>query len=118
MQKLKLLFACFFLSIIYSVAQTTVIDSIISGGIYRNYRIYIPAAYTGTTARPLVFDLHGYTSSASAEQSYSNFMPIADTANILMVYPNGTLLSGQPYWNAGFGPGVNDIQFISNLIDT
>ncbi|HEY0031110.1 MAG TPA: T9SS type A sorting domain-containing protein [Bacteroidia bacterium] len=101
-----------------SLAQTTVIDSILSGGIYRNYRIYIPAVYTGTTARPLVFDLHGYTSSASAEQAYSNFMPIADTANIIMVYPNGTLSGGQPYWNAGFGGAVNDIGFISDLIDT
>jgi len=90
-----------------------------SGGIYRNYRVYIPAAYTGTTARPLVFDLHGYTSSASAEQAYSNFAPIADTANVIFVYPNGTLDgSSQPYWNAGFGTAMDDIGFISNLIDT
>ena len=115
----KLLLSTFaLLTITFSIAQTTIIDSIMSGGIYRNYRLYIPAAYTGTTARPLVFDLHGYTSNAAAEQLYSNFMPIADTANVLFVYPNGTLLSGQPYWNAGFGPGVDDIGFISNLVDT
>jgi polyhydroxybutyrate depolymerase len=114
----KLLLAAFILLSSNAVAQTTIIDSIFCGGIYRNYRIYVPAAYTGASSRPLIFDLHGYTSSASAEQSYSNFKPIADTADIIMVYPNGTLLSGQPYWNAGFGPGVDDIQFISNLIDT
>jgi len=101
-----------------SFSQTTVIDSIVSGGIYRNYRIYIPAAYNGSTAWPLIFDLHGYTSSAANEQLYSNFKPIADTAHFLVVYPNGTLLSGQPFWNAGFGATVNDIQFISNLIDS
>jgi polyhydroxybutyrate depolymerase len=112
------IFLLFTLLNIFAVAQTTIVDSIMCGGIYRNYRLYIPAVYTGATARPLVFDLHGYTSNATQEQSYSNFKPIADTANILMVYPNGTLLSGQPYWNAGFGPGVDDIQFISNLIDT
>jgi len=90
-----------------------------SGGIYRNYRVYVPAAYTGTTARPLVFDLHGYTSNATAEQAYSNFAPIADTANVIFVYPNGTLDgSSQPYWNAGFGTAMDDIGFISNLIDT
>lgn len=99
-------------------AQTTVIDSIYTGGMYRNYRIYIPAAYTGTTAWPLVFDLHGYTSSASAQQAYSNFMPIADTAHFLTVYPNGTLSGGYPYWNAGFGGSVNDVAFISALIDS
>ncbi len=115
----KLLLSIFVLFATIANAQKTVIDSIFSGGIYRNYRVYIPAAYTGTTARPLVFDLHGYTSSAIAEQGYSNFMPIADTANVIFVYPNGTLDgSSQPYWNAGFGKAMDDIGFISNLIDT
>jgi polyhydroxybutyrate depolymerase len=59
----KLLLSIFVVFSIIASAQTTIIDSIISGGIYRNYRIYIPAAYTGTSARPLIFDLHGYTSS-------------------------------------------------------
>lgn len=115
----KLLLSILLFVSAFSFAQTTVIDSIISGGIYRNYRVYIPAAYTGATARPLVFDLHGYTSNASAEQAYSNFAPIADTANVIFVYPNGTLDgSSQPYWNAGFGTAMDDIGFISNLIDT
>ncbi len=114
----KLLFSFFVVCSTIASAQTTIIDSIISGGIYRNYRIYIPAAYTGASARPLIFDLHGYTSSALYEQAYSNFMPIADTANLIMVYPNGTLSGGQPYWNAGFGGTVNDVAFISDLIDT
>ncbi|MES2591924.1 MAG: T9SS type A sorting domain-containing protein [Bacteroidota bacterium] len=113
-----LLTGLFIQTSLFLFSQTTVVDSIVSGGIYRSYRVYIPAAYTGSTARPLVFDLHGYTSNASSEQFYSNFMPIADTANFLVVYPQGTNLNGQPYWNAGFGPGVNDIQFISELIDT
>ncbi len=116
MKKLLLAFALFNISV--SIAQTTVIDSIYSGGMYRNYRVYKPAAYNGSTAWPLVFDLHGYTSSAINEQFYSNFMPIADTAHFLVVYPNGTFSGGQQYWNAGFGTAVNDIQFISNLIDS
>ena len=101
----------------YSFSQITFVDSILSGGIYRNYRLYIPAAYTGSTARPLILNLHGYTSDALAQQLYSNFMPIADTANFLMVYPNGTKINNQSYWNAGFGPGVDDIQFMSDLIN-
>jgi polyhydroxybutyrate depolymerase len=114
----KLLLSAFILFSTFAIAQTTIIDSIMSGGIYRNYRVYIPAMYTGTTARPMVFDLHGYTSSASAEQAYSNFMPIADTANVIFVYPNGTFSGGYQYWNAGFGTAVDDIGFISDLIDT
>lgn len=116
----KTLLTLFFISSLLSIkAQTTVIDSIFVGGVYRNYRLYVPAIYTGATARPLIINMHGYTSSANAQQLYSNFMPIADTANFLMVYPNGTLLSGQPFWNAGIsGALVNDIAFLSALIDS
>lgn len=102
---------------LFVFSQTTVVDSIFSGGIYRSYRLYIPAAYTGATDWPLVFDLHGYTSNASQQQYYSNFMPIADTAHFLVAYPQGTTSNGQPYWNAGQG-GANDALFISDLINT
>lgn len=102
---------------LFVFSQATIVDSIVSNGIYRSYRVYVPAAYTGSTARPLVFDLHGYTSNAQEQQFYSNFMPIADTANFLVVYPQGTSIGGQPYWNAGQG-GASDLLFISDLIDT
>ncbi len=101
----------------HSFAQTTIIDSIVSNGIYRNYRLYVPAAYSSTSARPLVINMHGYTSNAQQQQLYSNFMPIADTANFLMVLPNGTFSGGSQYWNAGISPfGANDILFIDDLI--
>ncbi len=100
-------------------SQTTVVDSIFVGGQYRSYRLYVPAIYTGTTARPLILNLHGYTSNAQQQQLYSNFMPIADTANFLMVFPNGTYSSGQRFWNAGFSSTlVDDIGFLSALIDS
>lgn len=117
----KTLLALFFISSLFSIkAQTTVIDSVFVGGIYRNYRLYVPAIYTGATARPLILNLHGYTSNANAQQLYSNFMPIADTANFLMVYPNGTKDgSNQPFWNAGISSSlVNDIAFLNALIDS
>lgn len=100
-------------------SQTTIIDSIYVGGQYRSYRLYVPAIYSGVTARPLILNLHGYTSNAQQQQLYSNFMPIADTANFLMVYPNGTFSSGQRFWNAGMSSSlVNDIAFLSALIDS
>lgn len=119
MQK-PLLFLFLFISAIQMKSQTTIVDSIFCGGIYRTYRLYKPALYTGITARPLVFNLHGYTSNALAQQQYSYFEPIADTANFLMVYPQGTKDgSNQPYWNSGISTsGVNDIQFLNNLIDS
>lgn len=47
-------------------------------------------------------------------------MPIADTAKFLVVHPQGTKdASNQPYWNAGISStGVNDLLFISQLIDS
>ena len=117
----KHLLSIIFISTLFSAqAQTTIVDSIYIGGIYRTYRLYVPTPYTGATARPLILNLHGYTSNALQQQQYTNFKPIADTANFLMVYPQGTKDgSNQPYWNAGFSPTqVNDIAFLSALIDS
>ena len=116
----KYLLSLILISTLFTVkAQITVIDSIYVGGQYRSYRLYVPAIYTGATARPLILNLHGYTSNAQQQQLYSNFMPIADTANFLMVFPNGTYSSGQRFWNAGLSSAlVNDIAFLSALIDS
>src|SRR6185369_11168284 len=101
----------FFISLGLS-AGVTVYDSIQSGGLYRKYRLYIPSIYNGSTAVPLVLNLHGYTSNSSQQQSYSNFMPIADTANFLMVHPDGTFSGGNQFWNAAFGPAPDDVMFL------
>ena len=118
--KKTLLSFLFVSALLSSHAQVTIVDSIFVGGIYRTYRLYVPSIYTGATARPLILNLHGYTSNALQQQQYSNFKPIADTANFLMVYPQGTKDgSNQPYWNAGFSSTqVNDIAFLSALIDS
>lgn len=116
----KTLLVFIIISSLFSIkAQTTVVDSVFVGGQYRSYRLYVPAIYTGATARPLILNLHGYTSNAQQQQLYSNFMPIADTANFLMVFPNGTYSSGQRFWNAGISSAlVNDIAFLNALIDS
>jgi polyhydroxybutyrate depolymerase len=100
-------------------AQTTVVDSFLHQGIYRSYRLYIPAVYSGTQPVPLVFNLHGYGSNATEQQFYGDFMAIADTANFLIVHPNGTKIAGAQYWNAGYIPGAPyDLDFLETLIDT
>jgi polyhydroxybutyrate depolymerase len=100
-------------------AQTTVVDSIVVDGIYRSYRLYIPAAINAAT-RPLILNMHGLGSNAIEQQYYGNFMPIADTAGFYVVMPQGTSVSGTTYWNVGFpGSGnVDDVKFLSVLIDT
>lgn len=102
----------------FGQAGVTINDTIYSGGILRKFKLYVPNSYNAATSVPLIFNLHGYGSNATQQYYYSNFMPIADTANFIMVYPEGTISGTSQYWNAGFGSGPNDVQFISNLIDS
>ena len=92
-----------------------------SGGIMRHYHVYLPKNYVTGSSRPLIINLHGYGSTATIEQQYSNFMPVADTAGFLVVYPEGVMDANKnQYWNAGI-PGLpttpDDVAFLSLLID-
>lgn len=100
-------------------AQTTVTGAIQSGGLTRDYILYIPAAYTGDTPVPLVFNLHGYTSSNLEQLFYGDFRAIADTANFLIALPNGTIDGqGNRFWNTFLGGApVDDVGFIADLLD-
>jgi polyhydroxybutyrate depolymerase len=120
MKRINFTICIFLCALNFSVAQnqTTLIDSILSGNIQRTYRLYIPKNYDSQKSSSLIIDMHGYTSNAMQEQAYSNFMPIADTANFFVVYPNGTVYNGVQFWNAGLSTSlVNDVAFISDLID-
>lgn len=100
-------------------AQTTVQGSFIHGGIARTYRIYVPAIYNSSVPVPLVLNLHGYGSNNTSQEAYGDFRPIADTANFIIVHPNGTLDgSGNLYWNSFGWSLVDDVGFLSALIDT
>ena len=122
MKKINLLFCAFIFALAHTFAQnqTTVVDTLLSGNFRRDYRLYIPKNYNSAIPSSLVIDLHGYTSDAMQEEVYSNFKTIADTANFLVVYPNGTFLGGTDrFWNAGLTTSpsfANDVLFISDLI--
>jgi polyhydroxybutyrate depolymerase len=108
-----------FISFTYSQAQTFVVDSFVAGGIMRTFRVYVPTIYSNTNAVPLILNLHGYTSNALEQEFYGNFKPIADTANIILVHPNGTLdPNNDQYWNNFDGSTVDDVGFLSALMDT
>ncbi|MFD2787482.1 extracellular catalytic domain type 1 short-chain-length polyhydroxyalkanoate depolymerase [Hymenobacter rubripertinctus] len=103
-------------------AQQTVTGSIRFGGVVRDYRLYVPKAYTGTQPVPLLLNLHGYGSNNVEQEQYGDFRAIADTANFLVVHPNGTLDgNNNRYWNT-FLPyalgGPDDVAFLSALIDS
>jgi len=99
--------------------QNTIQGSFNHDGITRDYVLYVPAVYNHTTQAPLVINLHGYGSNATQQMFYSNFMPIADTAGFLVVHPNGTLdPNNTRHWNTFGLSSVDDVGFLSDLIDT
>lgn len=104
----------------YGNAQTTVSGSFLHGGITRNYSFYVPAAYVPGVAVPMLIGLHGTSSNGSQFAQYRDFRPIADTANFVVVHPDGSSLFGISFWNYGnvFGSTVDDVGFIEALIDT
>lgn len=100
-------------------AQTTIPGNFTHNGINRTYRLYVPAVYNPVLAVPFVLNLHGYGSNAFEQEVYSNFKPVADTANFLIVHPDGTVDgSGNQFWNSFGAINVDDVDFLSALIDT
>ncbi|MFZ4633481.1 MAG: PHB depolymerase family esterase [Saprospiraceae bacterium] len=99
----------------HAQGQQTLLDTLLHNNISRDYRLYIPAAYTGNAAYPLVFNLHGYGSSAFEQQLYAQMDPVADTAHFIVCYPNGV----DKAWNVGwiFGSQADDVDFIGALLD-
>lgn len=96
-------------------AQQTLTGTITHDGIERDYRIRVPV---GAEGAPLIFNLHGFGSSAFEQELYSFMNTVADTAGFFVCYPDG--LGMQQAWNVGweFGSQADDVGFISALIDT
>ena len=103
-----------------SFSQQTINASITHDGIQRDYILYIPELYDGSTAAPLVLNFHGYGSNAAQQMFYGDFRDIADTEGFLLVHPEGTTFIGDQFWNVGF-PGlssnIDDVGFTEALID-
>ena len=88
MKKLFIIFFCLF-SI--TIAQETLKESIVHDDLVRDYIVHIPSSYDNKVPIPLVLCFHGYGGTAS-RISYTNFNNVSDTANFIVVYPQGTLL--------------------------
>ena len=105
-------FSCF--------SQQTINGTIVHDGIVRSYKLYIPSIYSGNTVVPLLFNFHGYTSTSNEQMFYGDFRNIADTANFLVVHPQGTLdNTNTTHFNVGWGGStVDDVGFTEALIDS
>ena len=99
--------------------QQTINDSIIHDNLYRSYITYIPAIYNTSQPTPLVFNFHGLTGSSLVAMWHADFRSIADTANFILVYPQGTFGST---WNSSLPTNprtkmfVDDFGFVDAMI--
>ena len=97
-------------------------QTLFHGGVTREYIIYVPEAYDGTSKVPLMLNFHGYGGFANQYLKYADMRPLADIENFILVYPQGTLLNGDPHWNSGLESDNNksdadDFGFVEALID-
>ncbi len=128
----------------YSTAPALDLVPLVSGGLARNYHRYVPASLP-PGPRPLVIALHPSFSNSLAfhnTATSASWDAVADSAGVLVVYPNGTSKAswngtGTPpltypddttlAWNSfsytdasGMsvpGTGVDDIGFLAAVID-
>lgn len=122
MKNFDLLIICILLSISNSINAQMIEGSFEHDGETREYVFYMPTTYVPGSSVPLVLNLHGLSSNNQSQAFYSNFNVLAEAHNFIVVYPQGLvgLTPGgvlDTHWNAYFGSGVDDIGFLSKLID-
>jgi poly(3-hydroxybutyrate) depolymerase len=84
-------------------------------GLARSYRLRVPVSYDGSTAVPLVVDIHGLLSSSAQQAGISRWAPIAERENLIVAYPEGL----NSAWNAGIccgNRGIDDLGFIRAVV--
>ena len=94
---------------------------LVHDNIDRFYYLYKPSNLDTNSSVAVLFALHGYGSSAMTHFNYTNYEPIANENNFIVVYPQGTTNNGlNTHWNNGGWTSkstAKDIEFIDNIID-
>ena len=88
-------------------------ETLLSGGVVRQYRLHVPPTYEADVPIPLVINFHGLGSNSQQEEALSGMSRKADQAGFIVVYPDGL----DARWSDGPGPdGQADLQFVRDLI--
>jgi polyhydroxybutyrate depolymerase len=109
-----------FVLISFIITCTVFADKITVDGIERTYILYIPESVSRPA--PLVFVLHGGGGTGKRMNKLTRFNKVSDKHRFITCYPDGI----DKHWNDGRkvnksyknGVEVNDVKFISLLIDT
>jgi polyhydroxybutyrate depolymerase len=85
---------------------------------FRSYDVLRPASTVGPTPRPLVVDLHGFTSNGDSQRGLSGWNTLAETHGFLVAWPDGLFSS----WNGinccgdAVANNVDDVGFIRAMV--
>ena len=86
----------------------------------RFYYIYTPNNIDTNESIPVLFAFHGYGSSAMRHLNYTNYFPLADSENFIVIYPQGaTTATLSSHWNVGGWTSKstnNDLDFVDTVI--
>jgi polyhydroxybutyrate depolymerase len=92
--------------------------NLISAGANREYLLYIPDGYDGKPI-PLVFSLHGSGGAPQNQVNTSRFDTLADRYGFVAAFPAGEFTNSvtSRSWNANNEAGVDDVQFVRDMIE-
>jgi polyhydroxybutyrate depolymerase len=111
-----------FVLLLFLVSCSVYADKITVDGIGRTYILHVPESVDNSKPAPLVFVLHGGGGTAKRMNTLTGFNKVSDQYGFILCYPQGI----DKQWNDGRnvnitrinGIEVNDVKFISSLIDT
>jgi polyhydroxybutyrate depolymerase len=97
------------------------VQSIVHDGVNREYVLYIPNSYDGTSSVPLMLNFHGFGGSASDYMQRADMRSLAEVDTFILVYPQGSCLDGSSHWNPCPTGGDNkstadDVGFVESMI--
>ena len=105
-----------------SCYSNTNAQTIVHDGINREYVLYVPNSYDGTSSVPLMLNFHGFGGSASEFMSYADMRSVAESDTFILAYPQGSCSDGSSHWNPCPVGGDNksdadDLVFVESMIN-
>ena len=96
-------------------------QSIVHDGVNREYVLYIPNSYDGTSSVPVLFNFHGFGDNASDYMNNADMRAVSESDTFILVYPQGSCLDGSSNWNPCPTGGdnkstVDDVGFVESMI--
>ena len=81
----------------------------------RTYQVHLPPDYTRESEYPLLLALHGAGFGGAGMRGSTGLDSVADRHGFIVAYPDG--ISGGWVWDPSFSETVNDVKFLTELLE-